>query len=46
MGSNRVLSGLDMRANPGYSEATRAVAEIDKMVHTNEFHSRRGEGHP
>jgi len=46
MGGNRVLSGLDMRANPGYTEATRAVAEIDKMVHTNEFHSRRGEGHP
>jgi len=46
MSGNRTLIGLDMRANPGYTEATRAVAEIDKMVHTNEFHIRRGEGHP
>ena len=46
MSGNRALIGLDMRANPGYAEATRAVAEIDKMVHTNEYHSRKGEGHP
>jgi hypothetical protein len=46
MSGNRALIGLDIRANPGYAEATRAVAEIDKMVHTNEYHSRKGEGHP
>eukprot|EP00605_Chrysophyceae_sp_TOSAG23-4_P000638 GSChrysophyteH1.ASY1.ANO1.719.1 assembled CDS len=37
---NRTLTGLDMRQNPGYSEATKAVAEIDKLIHTNEFHYR------
>ena len=37
---NHTLTGLDMRSNPGYSEATKAVAEIDKIIHTNEFHYR------
>jgi hypothetical protein len=37
---NHTLTGLDMRQNPGYNDATKAVAEIDKIVHTNEFHFR------
>jgi len=40
MAHNRTLTGLDMRHNPGYTEATKAVAEIEKLVHTNEFHYR------
>ena len=46
MGGNRALISLDMRSNPGYLEATRAVTEIEKMVHTNEYHYRRATGHP
>ncbi len=40
MAHNQTLIGLDLRYNPGYGEATKAVAEIEKMVHTNEFHVR------
>jgi hypothetical protein len=40
MSHNKTLLGLDLRHNPGYLEATKAVAEIEKMVHTNEFHIR------
>lgn len=37
---NTSLISLDTRYNPGYTEATNAVAEIEKIVHTNEFHVR------
>jgi hypothetical protein len=40
MAHNRTLTGLDMRHNPGYTQATKAVGEIDRCVHTNEFHYR------
>jgi Ran GTPase-activating protein (RanGAP) involved in mRNA processing and transport len=46
MAGNRALISLDMRHNPGYKEATRAVSEIDRLVHTNEHHARKAEGHP
>lgn len=46
MGGNRTLISLDMRSNPGYTEATKAAAEIEKMVHTNERAIRRATGHP
>jgi Ran GTPase-activating protein (RanGAP) involved in mRNA processing and transport len=37
---NQTLIGLDMRGNPGYEEATVALEEIEKVVHTNEFYTR------
>ncbi len=42
MSNNRTLTGLDMRHNPGYLVATKAVQDIEKLVHTNEFHVRGG----
>ena len=40
LSNNHTLTGLDMRHNPGYVQATKAVQEIEKLVHTNEFHVR------
>jgi hypothetical protein len=37
MASNTSLTSIDLRSNPGYDEAIRAVSEIDKIIHNNEF---------
>lgn len=46
LASNTTLTSIDLRSNPGYDEAIRAVTEIDKIIHNNEFRlmkSKRGE---
>lgn len=46
LSANKTLTSLDMRHNPGYAEATRAVTEIERHVHHNEILYRRSTGHP
>jgi hypothetical protein len=46
MASNGTLTSLDMRRNPGYDEAEAAVAELEKIVHANEYRARTAGGHP
>lgn len=46
MSSNKQIVSIDMRANPGYSNDSKAIIEIDRIAHTNEFHARKANGHP
>lgn len=46
LNSNKALISIDLRSNPGYAQAARAVEEIEKIVHSNEYQSRKAAGHP
>jgi len=44
--NNRTLTSLDLRNNPGYETSARALTEIEKVVHNNEYVARTNAGHP
>lgn len=44
--NNRTLTSLDLRNNAGYEPSAKALTEIMKVVHNNEFISRQAAGHP
>jgi len=46
LANNKSLTSIDMRHNPGFSEAEKAVSEIERIAHTNEHNARRANGHP
>lgn len=38
---NKSLTSIDLRNNPGYDEAKQSIAEIEKIVHGNEYQARK-----
>jgi len=46
MSGNKSLTSLDCRQNPGYSDAFRAIKELDGIVHFNEVNMRAASGYP
>jgi len=40
MSNNKSLTNLDIRRNPGCTEAIKAIEEIEKCVHQNEHQAR------
>jgi hypothetical protein len=43
---NKRLCSIDLRRNPGYADAPRAVQEIERVARNNEYQARRAGGHP
>jgi hypothetical protein len=43
---NKSLCSIDIRANPGYSDRSSTVKEIEDIVRGNEFEARKANGHP
>ena len=46
LGSNKTLTSIDVRNNPGTKDAERAINEIEKIVHNNEINCRRLNNYP
>jgi hypothetical protein len=43
--NNRSLLSVDLRMNTGSAQAAKAIAEIERLVHQNEYHTRKAAGH-
>ena len=41
---NKTLMSLDVRKNPGVSEAMGIINEIEKIIHANEYSYRKSSG--
>eukprot|EP01033_Poteriospumella_lacustris_P008109 gene8109-5837_t len=41
LSNNKSLTSVDVRKNPGCTQAAKAVAEIERIAHQNEYYSRR-----
>jgi hypothetical protein len=46
LANNRVLTSVDVRRNTGSAQAVKSIAEIERMVHNNEYQARKAAGHP
>lgn len=44
LANNKSLISVDVRRNPGCAQAVKAIAEIERIVHQNEYYSRRAGG--
>lgn len=44
LSNNKSLISVDVRKNPGCAQAAKAVAEIERIAHQNEYYSRRATG--
>jgi len=46
MSNNGTLTSLDLRHNPGFSNTSKFVHEIERIIHNNEHRARTAAGHP